>query len=778
MYRMTTMPLMTEYYDADNLKKLSNITHEDMVTIWNKIESDTHKGEETSIKLQTNLIRRLCRDAIKANNMNKVTYKHSKKMGTCGRKYAECPSLQNIKRGFRGLLSHSTAIDFDAICCHNTLLKYVCQKNNIPCDHLTSYINNREEKIKEFCEIDGVTSAQAKMLFIKSLDSCYKILKKDKKCNIKNQFFLLYDAEMKKIQDALTLIYPEEYKKIKRTESDNHNGKLLARIINQEEGIMLDKAHSALEDNYLPMTLVFDGIMIGKYDKSGKAVCEDDVITLLNQTTEDIGIRWDVKEPDLSLQQFADNLKSKVNVVLYDYTETELCKQIFNYFYEGKFYKRGGILYLLINNKWTTSENTIKDHVIRTVMDCHGYIEKTAKDGTTTFDLITQSMTGVVQIKNIIISIVPENSQFINDAEKRGLYNISFKNGYWDFRQMRFITYTDNPEYDTINKVERNFHYIPATHEKRKQLMDKIIYKMFCVDGTDTNDPHYKAMESFLHQMARAMCGIVSDKIWFNIQGERDSCKGVFDLLLRNAFGEYVGTFNSGSFKYEQNNNADEELKHKFLLKNRYSRIATSNESPGCWLDGNLIKKISSGGDMIDARNLFKDIETFQNVCKYMWLNNDACRIKPVDAVKTRWMYSMKCCFVDDPDNPVGGHLEGVVYYKRDNHVKDIFCNDEEVLNAFCSLLFDYFTEHKPFPPELRCDDEANSDPISEAKRIFQFGDEDDVLPNADIKQIYNDNKDSFDSLAHMKRIMKQLGAKDYRTQTTRGLRCVRVGSD
>ena len=181
---------------------------------------------------------------------------------------------------------------------------------------------------------------------------------------------------------------------------------------------------------------------------------------------------------------------------------------------------------------------------------------------------------------------------------------------------------------------------------------------------------------------------------------------------------------------------------------------------------------------MIDARNLFKDIETFQNVCKYMWLNNDACRIKPVDAVKTRWMYSMKCCFVDDPDNPVGGHLEGVVYYKRDNHVKDIFCNDEEVLNAFCSLLFDYFTEHKPFPDELRCDDEANNDPISEAKRIFQFGDGDDVLPNADIKQIYNDNKDSFDSLAHMKRIMKQLGARDYKSGSTRGLRCVGLAGD
>ena len=773
---MTEMPTLTEYYDADNLKKLANITHEDMGTVWNMIDNDTHKGEKTNIKQQTNIIRSLCRDAIKNNNnSNKVTYKYSKKLNNAGRKYSQGSSLQNIKKAFRGLLSHSTALDFDAICCHNTLLKHICVKNNIPCDELTQYINNREEKIKEFCEIDGVSAGDAKLLFIKSMNTCYKLLKKDKKSNIKNQFFLRYDVEMKKIQDALILTNPDEYKIIKRMENDNHKGKFVARIINIEEGIMLDKAFSALDSNYLLMTLVFDGLMVGKYDKSGKPVCEEEVVSLLNDTTADMGIKWDVKQPDLSLQQFADNLKSKVNVVLYDYTETELCKQIFNHFYEGKFYKRGSVLYLLINNKWTTSVNTIKDHVTRTIMDCHGYIEKTAIDGTIKYDLITQSMNNVSQIKNIIISIVPENSQFINQAEKRALYNISFKNGYWDFKQMRFITYEDNPEYDTINKVERDFNYIPATHEKRKQLMDKVIYKMFCIDGEDKNCVDYRAMESFLHQMGRAMCGVVTDKVWFNIQGERDSCKGVFDLLLRNSFGEYVGTFNSGSFKLDNNNGADEELKYKFLLKNRYSRVATSNESPGCWLDGNLIKKISSGGDMIDARNLFKDIETFQTVCKYMWLNNDACRIKPVDALQTRWMYSMSCRFVDDPENPVGGKLEGIVYYKRDNHVKDVFCNDDEVMNAFCSLLFDYYTEHKPFPAELRCDDEANSDPVSEANRIFEFGDQDDILPNTDIKQIYNDNKDSFDSLQHMKRIMKQLGAGDYKSGSTRGLQKVRM---
>ena len=160
-----------------------------------------------------------------------------------------------------------------------------------------------------------------------------------------------------------------------------------------------------------------------------------------------------------------------------------------------------------------------------------------------------------------------------------------------------------------------------------------------------------------------------------------------------------------------------------------------------------------------------------------MWLNNDASRIKPVDTLKTRWLYNMKCCFVDDVNKTQG--LNGVTYYQKDDDVKQGFCNDQEVMNAFCSLLFDYYKRtDTSFPDELRENDEVNIDPISEAKRLFEFltngAGWDDIIPNDEIKQIYLDNKDSFDNLQHMKRIMKQLGAEDYKIGSSRGLRVVR----
>lgn len=746
-----------EVYDKHYLQKLANITHEDMESIWSKTLTDNIKGEETTIKVQTELIRSLCRYALKNNCENKVSYKYSTKNKDSGRLYANGPSLQNIKRQFRGLLSHSTAIDFDVVNCHPALLLHLCKRHGISCSMLNDYVDKRNDKLIEFCETDDVSKGQAKMLFLKSINAEHKITKKDKKMKIKNQFFLNFDAEMKRIQNALLTIFKDEYKKIKRRASDNINGKLMSRILNIEEGKMLQCACKALNDKeYQVMTLAFDGMMVCTYCSDGTSIDEDTVLQILTTATEDWSLNWDVKEPDLSLEEFADGLRGNDNVVLYAETETELVKDIFKHFYEGKFFKRNGVAYLCINHKWENNIDTIKDHILRTIINCHGYVEKVNKDGDTSFTLLTQCMNSAQNISKILLTLVPENEEFINQIEHRTSHKISFNNGYWDFNQNKFNLYKDNPDYDTMLMIKRDFEYISPDSPIRKEVFEKILHKMFCTTFEDVDNPDYQVMEDFLHQMGRVICGIMSDKIWFNIQGGRDSCKGVYDLIMRNAFGEYIGTFNSSSFELDNKSVADPELKQKFLLKNRYCRMAVAHESGDRWLDGNLIKKVSSGGDSIDARNLFKNIESFQNCCKYAWWANDVPRIKPVDTLKTRWFYQIKSKFVDCPKDEE--KLVGVVYYEKDDNIKSTFCNDTSVLNAFCSILFDYYQRKDTYYPQtINNDDDSNTDPIAEARRLFEF-EEGCRISYEELNDVYNNNKSSFDSLSHMKRILKQLG--------------------
>ena len=176
---MTTAqtPKYVEKYDMDNLKKLVNITHADVESMWGKTDTGI-KGEDTDIKTQAIAIRKLCREALKGAGKREVTYKYSKKLQNKGRLYCDCPSLQNIKKSFRGLLCHSTAIDFDAINCHPQLLLNLCIKHHIPCYELTSYCNQRADRIREFCEIDNLTPSEAKAFFLSSFNKDTKITKK------------------------------------------------------------------------------------------------------------------------------------------------------------------------------------------------------------------------------------------------------------------------------------------------------------------------------------------------------------------------------------------------------------------------------------------------------------------------------------------------------------------------------------------------------------------------------------------------------------------------
>ena len=288
--------------------------------------------------------------------------------------------------------------------------------------------------------------------------------------------------------------------------------------------------------------------------------------------------------------------------------------------------------------------------------------------------------------------------------------------------------------------------------------------------GACDNNLEQQARNSFLYELSRAICGKMSDKIWFNLRGERDSCKGVFDLLIRKSLSTYIGSFNTSSFELDSKSVTDPELKQKFLIKNRYSRLAISQEVSEKWLDGDLIKKVSSGGDKIDARNLFKNIETFRNSCKYMMIGNGMPRVKPVDALDNRWFYEIKAKFVNDPAQHQ--KLKSIQVFKADPDIKNVFCCRDDVMNAFCSIIFDAFNKPCAFPKELlSADDDGNIDPHKEAKRLFKSGDPSDILSNKELRAILNNNKDCFDSLSHMKKILKQHFAVDNRDAGGRGLK-------
>jgi len=766
---------LTEHYDKDMTKILMNIGHNNVAEILRN-RGVSIEGEVTTVKEQTEKIRALAKDAAFNDYKREIVYKYSRKNPKDGRQYATSPSLQNICGCFRGVLSGSTAIDFDAINCFPVLLLSLCKKNQVYCPMLERYVCQRDEMLMEFCNEDDITRAEAKKLFLMSIHKETLLKKKDKKINITYKKFIDFDTEMKSIQRKLILHYQDEYINIKKREEFNYNGKFMARLLNIEENRMLQTACEAINKDYPVMTLVFDGMMVNRY-KDGVAINEKDVIEALDKSTKEWGVRWCVKEPDLSIQEYIENeINLDSGAILYAQTEAEMVNKLFNEFFNYKLYKSKGMPYLLQNHKWETNVNLIQDAIYKTVISTKGYVRKKKESGEPTWDLMTQKLSGAKGFSDSIYKFIPENSKFLDDLERRCLYKISFNNGYWDFKKCCFVEYQEDDGYDTIHMIDRDFKYIEKDDPLRQEVFDTIINKMFCVDDELSED--FTIMENFLHHMGRAMAGITSDKIWFMLEGERDSAKGVFDGLLRNAFGSYIGNFNSSAFDLDTKNVNDPELKQKFLLKNRYCRIAPSQETSDKWKDGDLIKKMSSGGDTIEARNLYEHTVSFVNPCKYMFVGNNSARVKPADALKTQWYYKMKCKFVDNPETE--SLYKTIRYYKANSDVKEVFIRRPEILNAFCSILFDYYERtNTSYPENLKPIDDENIDVDQETKMLFDFtNDDDDVITNTELKDLYISHKDIYDSCGHLKKTLRKLGAKDWRTNSTRGLKRVKTKVD
>jgi len=764
-----SFPKFVERYDDTYLKTLSNIGHADVEHIM-RSRGKCIDGELTSIREQTQRVRDICNSALRNKNTREVYYKYSKKNPKDGRMYSCGPSLQNIMGCFRGLLSGTTAIDFDAVNCHPVLLLAICKEQDVYYNHLLRYVSKREEIINEFCEVDDLTRQEAKNLFLTSINKEKYTKKKNKKENIKYTFFLDFDKEIKTIQTELAhWKFVEEYKMIKRREENNHKGKFMSRILNLEENKMLQTACDAIHSRYPVMSLVFDGLMVYKY-KDGEHINEDDVVSALIESTKKWKMDWKVKDPDYSLQEYVETeISLDAGALMYAATEAQLVKKIFHEFYNYKLYKSHGEPYMLINRQWVRDKTLITDSIYRQVIDTRGYVNYKTQSGDIENKLITQTLSHAKGIADAVYKMIPENSKLFDELEKRCFGKISFSNGFWDFDQNAFILYDEGDGYDTINMIDREFKYIEKDDPLRQQVFDKIINKMFCIDDETSQD--FAVMENFLHWLSRAMAGITTDKIWFMLQGQRDSAKGVFDGLLRNAFQTYIGNFSTKSFKLDTKSSQDNDLKQKFMLKNRYARIAPSQETDDAWMDGELVKKASSGGDTIEARNLYENTVSFVNSCKYMFVGNESARIKPADALQTQWYYKMRCKFVDDPQNVKNPDVT-IRYYKKDDSVKRDFINDDNVLNAFCSILFDYYERKDTYyPKESKCEDDVNIDVYEETKLLFDITkDENDIMTNIELKAVHKNNTDVYDNLAHMKRILKGMGAKDCRTKTSRGM--------
>ena len=142
--------------------------------------------------------------------------------------------------------------DIDMINCHPVILNYLCKKNNIECNILKNYIDNRELILSSFGEDRKIV----KELFLSILNGGFKDIYSDEKQT--NNYLKLFENEIIRIQNYFC-INDKRYSDI----DYNYKGKNLSRIIlDIENQILQIMINYFISKNVNILTLEYDGLKI------------------------------------------------------------------------------------------------------------------------------------------------------------------------------------------------------------------------------------------------------------------------------------------------------------------------------------------------------------------------------------------------------------------------------------------------------------------------------------------------------------------------------------
>ena len=212
--------------------------------------------ENNDLNEEVNNLARNYYDSLDNNGCKRIVYKQ-----TCdkNRYYADSSCLTYLKKEIRNSIISKNIKDIDMVNAHPVILNYLCKKNNVECNILKNYIENRKLILSSFAE----DRKSVKELFLSILNGGFKDIYSDNKQT--SNYSKLFEQEIIRIQNYF-YINDKRYLDI----DYNHKGKNLSRIIldieNQILQIMINYFTSK---NVNILTLEYDCLKIytNKYSK-------------------------------------------------------------------------------------------------------------------------------------------------------------------------------------------------------------------------------------------------------------------------------------------------------------------------------------------------------------------------------------------------------------------------------------------------------------------------------------------------------------------------------
>ena len=534
-------------------------------------------------------------------------------------------SIQGKPKYIRGYLLHGITTDIDMVNAHPSILLYLCKKHDVPHANLKNYVENRTAILGK-----GMATKQD---YLKAVNT------EKKNTKIEDAVFREFDKEMKTIQKNLLPHYPH----IKTTKTYNENGSIINHILcHYENKILQELVETISKKNIEICALMFDGLMI-----YGDYYNDQDLLTELEATIQKYGVRLSYKEHNQDL--IVDGEPDPIQL-----SENEMAVKVLELFPHWK-YCTDLYVFDTKSGLWT-KDTAIQLNIIHTLL----------APITGSGELTARKMSAVcIHIQGLTYDV-----DWLNKKANSSLGYVCFNNGYVDkFGKLHPF----DPSIVFMNKINRD--YVKGDSSYCKSILERF----FTVPlGEDIG-------RCYLQRLSMALFGETMKNIYFCL-GETDTGKSTIVKALTKSCADLVGTFNAESLSVKDSSQDEaQQMRWAFLL--RYKRIIFSNElSMTAKLNGNMLKKISSGGDDLVGRTHCANETKFRPHFIAFIFANDICEIKPYDtAVDNRLRvvpYTKK--YTENPDE--------TELQKDDNLEKEM--ETEEFQQAFISLLINTYVEY------------------------------------------------------------------------------------
>ena len=686
---------LVEYVNTNILHKLihSNLLKQ---TFNNPFSSKCYDNEKQQLEKYFKMLKKDIHD----KPLAEIIYKQSDiKYGRVFPKNSL--GLFSLRREIRHTLARDYYIDIDIENCHPVLLYQLCQANNITCKYLKKYIDNRTEILNETMNIYKVSKDQAKQLYIQllyfgSFDSWCK------NHNIENneplKFIVKFKNELKTIGEIIVGNNPKLSKAIEKRKEEqnikdyNLKGSVCSYFLQEYESRILEAIFLYLKEQNIinnDCVLCADGLMIPK-DKYKPELLNDFNELIKNKLGFDLNFTQKEMNQGYTEEQVEESFINSQYYIEYNerLLERNQCNEenengVFNDLEAAKkLYKLYpyfvcciGDLYVFDDETglWTDKEEIIfkiisrfTEYLYLLTINSKGEVKKTKKGyGNTT----TYKRQMIPELKSLCV-----NNNWITETQHTSLNKLLFLNGFYDFKTSTFYNKYD-PNIVFYYKIYRNYDENKRDDNYIKDVLQRVIYNQL---GETVGN-------YFLLNIARGIAGDLMKKFFFGL-GDTNAGKSTIVKACSSSFGEYIGTFNGENLCF-RNSSSDEAQQMRWALLLRYKRIIFSNEiKMNCEINGNMTKKISSGGDALVGRVHGKLETEFIPHFLAVSFANDVPKISGIDtdpAINNRLKfitYNKK--FVDNPVNEFELKID-------ENINNEILTN--EFKEAFQFIIFDAY---------------------------------------------------------------------------------------